>query len=369
MSIVQGHHSKGKEYACEYRIIPTEDSVRWIHERGFPIHDDQGKLTLMCGVCTDITERKLMEEALRSRERLLDKIYDILPVGLWIADKNGHLLRSNDAGKKIWGAEPLVGQEEYGVFKARRLPSGEEIAPADWALARTVNEGITVSDELLEIDAFDGEKRIVLNYTAPVLDESGKVDAAIIVNLDVTQRTRAEEALRESEEQYRAVFDNAGIGIDLLDQHGRILKVNRALLNMLGYAQEELRQLTFLDITHPDDKEISKHNLEALVAGEIDWYRLEKRYVRKDGSIVWGDLWTSTIRDANGKHVGTVAVIEDITDRKKAEQAVHESEEKYRRLHETMTDAFVSVDMTGRIQETNQAYQATPGPPKVSYAG
>ena len=89
---------------------------------------------------------------------------------------------------------------------------------------------------------------------------------------------------------------------------------------MLGYAEEELRQLTFLDITHPDDRQISKRNLEALMAGEIDSYRLEKRYLRKDGGIVWGDLWSSAIRDANGEHAGTVGVIEDITDRKKAEE-------------------------------------------------
>ncbi len=131
---------------------------------------------------------------------------------------------------------------------------------------------------------------------------------------EIEQRKKAQEALQESEEQYRAVFDNAGIGIDLLDRDGRTVRVNKALLDILGYADEELRQLTFLDITHPDDGEISKRNLEALMVGEIDSYRLEKRYVRKDGSIVWVDLWSCTVRDAKGDHAGTVAVIEDISD-------------------------------------------------------
>ena len=79
MSIVRGHHSKGKEYACEYRIIPTADSARWIHERGFPIHDDQGKLMLMCGVCTDITDRKKAEEALRESQEKYRSLSKTLP--------------------------------------------------------------------------------------------------------------------------------------------------------------------------------------------------------------------------------------------------------------------------------------------------
>ncbi len=167
---------------------------------------------------------------------------------------------------------------------------------------------------------------------------------------EIEQRKKAQEALRESEEQYRAVFDNAGIGIDLLDRHGRIVKVNQALLNILGYGEAELSHLTFLEITHPDDKEISKRKLEALMVGEIDSYRLEKRYVRKDGSIVWVDLWSSNIRDAKGEHVGTVAVIEDITDHKWAEEALLASESAYRTLSENIPGIVYRVHMDEPIR-------------------
>jgi two-component system cell cycle sensor histidine kinase/response regulator CckA len=111
------------------------------------------------------------EGALRQRENLLSKIFDILPVGLWMADGNGRLTRSNQKGREIWGAEPLVEQAQYGVFRARRLPSGDEITPDEWALARAINEGITTLDEMLEIDTFDGQKKIILNYATPVLDD------------------------------------------------------------------------------------------------------------------------------------------------------------------------------------------------------
>jgi two-component system cell cycle sensor histidine kinase/response regulator CckA len=123
----------------------------------------------------DVTERKQMEEALKNRENLLNKVFDLLPVGLWFADAKGRLIRGNPAGVKIWGAEPTVPIEEYGVFKARRHPAGVEIGPDDWALAHTIREGVTITDEQLEIDAFDGHKKIILNYTAPVLDDQGNI--------------------------------------------------------------------------------------------------------------------------------------------------------------------------------------------------
>jgi len=157
-------------------------------------------------VTRDITDHKQAEEKLKKSESLLQKIFDVLPVGLWFADKDGKLLRGNPAGVKIWGAEPKISPSEYGIFKARRLPSGEEIAPEDWALAHTVSEGVTVVDEMLEIDAFDGKKKVILNYTAPVLDDRGELQGAIVVNLEITQLKEAEKKLQHTLDSLRKAF-------------------------------------------------------------------------------------------------------------------------------------------------------------------
>ncbi len=138
---------------------------------------------------------------------------------------------------------------------------------------------------------------------------------------EIRERKLVEEALRESEEKYRAIFDNAAIGIDLVDRDGRFLETNSALCEMLGYDQEELGKISFFDVSHPDDVETSRACHRALISGESSTVRMEKRYLRKDGEIMWADLFASAIHDLVGKYQVTVGVITDITDRRRYEQS------------------------------------------------
>jgi len=157
-----------------------------------PLLDKSKRFFGGVGIVEDITESRRSEDALRKREHLLQRIFEILPIGLWFADKDGNLIQGNPMGVKIWGAEPRVPISEYGVFKAWRLPSREPIKAEDWALAKTIRHGVTIVDELLEIEAFDGQKKTILNYTAPIFDDTGAVDGAIVVNLDVSDRKALE---------------------------------------------------------------------------------------------------------------------------------------------------------------------------------
>ncbi len=224
---------KRLNYGVEYRTQCSNGEWKW-NSSTASLGLESGETPIIIGIARDITERKTTENALRKNENLLRKIFDIIPVGLWLADNKGNLIKANAMGAKIWGAEPLVGPDQYGVFKARRLPSGEELAAEDWALAKTINQGVSILEELLEIDAFDGEKKIIMNSTAPVFDEQGRVEAAVIVNLDVTERHHAEE----EKEKLRSEL----LQVQKLESVGRLAggvahDFNNMLQAILGYTE------------------------------------------------------------------------------------------------------------------------------------
>ena len=144
---------------------------------------------------------------------------------------------------------------------------------------------------------------------------------------NISERKRAEEALRESEEQFRAMFELASIGIAQADPAtGRWVRVNQKMCAITGYSAEELLRLQILEITHPEDREADREAFQRVVRGESQAYRLEKRYLRKDGAETWVNVNMTVIRDATGRPVRTMAVVEDIAERKRAERALSESE-------------------------------------------
>lgn len=149
-------------------------------------------------------------------------------------------------------------------------------------------------------------------------------DGSIWVITDITERKNAEEGLRDSEKRFRTILENAPIGMAVLTLEGRFLLVNRSLCDIVGYEKEELEKLTFQEITHPDDLEFNLANVQRLQDGGINSYFMEKRYVRKDKQIVWTQLTSSVIRNAAGAPQFLIAQIEDITDRKRSREQIHQ---------------------------------------------
>ncbi|WP_212637912.1 PAS domain-containing hybrid sensor histidine kinase/response regulator [Desulfocicer vacuolatum] len=176
----------------------------------------------------EIASRKRAEKKLIYSENLFRKVFSILPVGLWLADKNGKLIKGNPEAGRIWGKLPLVDVAEFDIFKSRRLGSSVNMAVKDRPLYRTITEGITIAGELLEIDAFDGEKRVVSTFTAPVKDDAGNIQGAIEVNLDLTRIKAMESQLIDSKSRYRALFEHNPIQTIIVDKNARIMMHNFA---------------------------------------------------------------------------------------------------------------------------------------------
>ncbi len=157
-------------------------------------------------------------------------------------------------------------------------------------------------------------------YVSPVHDEEGRLTNFVGVQNDITERRRIEEVLRESEERFRATFEHAAIGAAQVGVDGRWLRINRRLGEIVDYEPEELLEISFQDITHPDDLEGDLELMRRLLEDEVQTYTIEKRYVRRDGSNVWVNLTVSLVRDSSGEPTYFIAVVEDISERKKAEE-------------------------------------------------
>jgi len=314
----------------ETEMLRRDGSPIRVEIHGKVIFDYAANVSVLQGVTRDITQRRQTEHALRKSEALFERVFTFLPVGLWLADKEGRLIRGNSAGVEIWGAEPYVGPEDYGVFKAWRLPSREAVGPEEWALVHTVREGTVFTDELLEIEAFDGRRKFILNYTAPIIDDSGDVEAAVVVNLDVTERIAAEEALAESEARLRALVDAIPDLIWLKDPRGIYLSCNPAFERFFGAREADIFGKTDYDFVDKDLADFFReHDQKAMATGAP---RMNEEYlIFADGSYE-GDFETikTPMRDSNGDIVGVLGIARDVSERKAVERALRENERRYK---------------------------------------
>jgi PAS domain S-box-containing protein len=186
----------------------------------------------------------------------------------------------------------------------------------------------------------------------------GQIDAVVDAAHQVPLLLRqAQDALRESEEQFRAMFDLTSVGVAQADPvTGRWLAMNPRMCLITGYSAAELLAMRIPEITHPEDRQRDWDLFQGVVKGEAPEYKLEKRYIRKDGSIAWVNVNMVVLRDAAGKPTRTVATIEDITERRRAADLLRESEERYRHIVEAASEGICSLDAELRITFANGAF-------------
>lgn len=173
---------------------------------------------------------------------------------------------------------------------------------------------------------------------------------------DITERIKkTDEVLQESEERFRTIFEKSGVSKALTSPKGRLIKVNQAFANLLGYSIKEMQKIDFFKITHPDDIAISRKSISTLLAGEKTIFHFEKRYIHKNGSIVWADVSTTLLRNKDNKPLYFVTSIVDITGRKKMEQQLIEEKAKDEAILTSICDAVFVVDKNLKIIMFNQA--------------
>ncbi len=206
----------------------------------------------------------------------------------------------------------------------------------------------------------DGMPVDVVCSSAPVITE-GILTGGVVVIRNVTGQRRAEAALRESEQRFRATLEQAPAGIAHLDLSGRFQIVNQKLCEIVGYSQEELAGRSFSEITHPDDVATDTGNMRALIDGAVQGYSREKRFLRKDGASVWVGFTASLVRDRAGAPQYVLGVIEDISERKKAEAALQQSHDRYRFLADAIPQMVFTATPDGLTDYHNRGWLAYTG--------
>lgn len=268
-------------------------------------------------------ERQRVEETLRrtaAELRFLNDLVEQTNQPVAVSDFDGRLVRFNRAYEQLTG---------YSGDELRYM-TYQQLTPESWhefeqqQIARLMAEGQSVRYEK-EYHRKDGT-RVPLELVVDIYrNAAGEPVYLYAFVTDITERKQAEEALRKSEERFRTLFESAPIGVSINNAEGTFIQVNRSFQEMLGYTEDELRRISFREITFVEDLAESKQLFGELVAGKREGFGIEKRYQKKDGNLMWASTNCSAVRDADGKFVYTFAMVEDITERKRAEQALREA--------------------------------------------
>ena len=308
----------GTSYEVEYRILQSDSKavatsgasgqVRHIEARGEAVFNQQKQVIKLRGTALDITERKLTQEALCQSAATNRALLNAIPDMIFHCRADGTYVDFKPAKdiKTIMPPSMFIGKKVQEILSpelAQRVLFAQKQAILS-GQTQTLEYQLAFDDQLLH----DYEARIVAINS----------DEVIAIVRDISSRKQAEAALKESEVRFRGIFESAAIGIGLTGADGKLIEVNPTLAAFLGYSSCEMLALPFANITHPDDRATDSALTKEVIDGLRDSFQIEKRYIRKDGQLFWGRVTVSAVRNSKGEFQFTVAMLEDITFRKKA---------------------------------------------------
>ncbi|MBI1936517.1 MAG: PAS domain S-box protein [Ignavibacteriales bacterium] len=317
-------------------VSSTDLHKRWVIGYMWPVVDDNGEIIEVVLMHEDVTERKRAEQALRESENFRRTIIESEPECVKIVTIDGIILDMNPAGLRMLEAESLNEIKGKSVYR---------VLPAKWhevfrKLSDKISKGESVVEEF-EILGIKGSRKWVETHAVPLHDKNSKIYAQLAITRDITQRKQAEEDFRLSEERYRRLFNVSPVGVILEDSEGNILDVNEAFCKDYGYTREELIGKNVMILVPLQRREAVFDNIKKILNGQF--LEHEALSLRKDGELRYIQLKETRIKLPDGRF-GILSIENDITERRAAEEALKESEARFKILAESTSSAIFIYD-------------------------
>jgi two-component system, cell cycle sensor histidine kinase and response regulator CckA len=326
-----------------YRNLHKDGSVLDCEWHNFAFTPPGGPVSIL-SVAADLTGWAPAGQTLRASEERFRSLFDAIPDGAMVVGTDWLIERASrplcerfgyGSPAELVGLSPRLllapDMRDEGARMMREQARGEQVAPVNYRVVRK-----------------DGTE-FWADIAAAVLPASdGSIDGYLCVGRDITERRRIEESLRQSEERFRRVFDDCPMGMVMVSStDGHLLKANPAFCLMLGYAEEELKERSFIDITHPEHRSADIDAVGRLWREELPEYRTEKRYLKKNGETVWGRLLAFPMFGDDGKPVGSMAMVEDVTERRRAEESLRQSQASLQAFYDSAPAMMGMVELHG----------------------
>jgi len=341
--------SGGTAWADEYRFRMADGNYAPVYDRGYTIRKD-GKAVRMIGSMTDLTERSRLRQAQEDSEERYRLALSATGLGTWDFDPVTEQLRWDNRCRELFGVSDGI-PVNWDTFVMSIYPDDRQKTIEAVQRSLKLSSGGYYNTEFRTVGLEDGKLRWVRASGQTYFNESGLAYRFIGTILDITEERRKEQALKDVERRFQAAFNNASLGITMIDRDSRFVLVNKAFCELTGYSQEELHNGSYADITHPSDLPANQVAVAQLVNGEQTSFVMDKRYIRKEGQVVWVTVHTTMVYDEQGNQETIFSIVQDITE----EMALRQDQQRLLNLVENSVDFMAMSDPDGHLMYLNKA--------------
>ncbi|RKS42731.1 hypothetical protein BC962_3189 [Gillisia mitskevichiae] len=345
----------GVNYDIEVEIITGKGNRKWVRAIGISEFKN-GTCQRLYGLFQDIQKRKEAERLNHEKQTLLETILNSIDVGIVSCDREGNLTMFNNATKEWHGlpAEPVPISEFSNYYGLFHLDGKTPLKSEEIPLLQALYTGEVSTKEFI-ISPKKGEKRNIVAAGSQLVGEDGNVFGAVVAMHDITKIKKTTQQLKISEAAFRGNFENAAIGMAILNESTDWLEVNDQLSRIVGYTREELLSLSVYDITPKEDIADNIAVLREFIAGTKTYLNNEQRFIHKSGSIIHVILSVSVVKNEDGKPLYFIGQITDITPRKIAAQKLQETFAKLEGILDSSTHvSIIGTDVDGTITTFNR---------------